>query len=90
MQCPRCGYQLEHHITERQQLALDALRAVTFRMGGRRPGTLAIAMEMGYSTRWAFQFLRDLEEIGVVSRPDGPRSGWSVVKEPHQHLALAA
>lgn len=89
--CPRCGYKLESHITERQQGALSALRRVTFRMGGIRPSTLAIAMEMGYSVRWAYQYLKDLEELGYVSRPEGPRSGWSAVKEQqHTHLAVAA
>ena len=77
-QCPNCGYQLEIPITERQHRALDALRTVEMRQGGRYATTQAVALEMGYSTRWAYQFLRDLEELEIIARPDGPRSGWHV------------
>lgn len=84
--CPHCGGTLANDITERQQKTLDAIRAVTFRLGGSKPGTLAVAMEIGYSIRWAYQFLRDLEELGYVHRPDGLRSGWAIVKqEPRTH-----
>ena len=76
MRCPNCGYRLDPQLTERQHRALDALRAVEMRQGGRYVSTQAVALEMGYSVRWAYQFLRDLEELGAIGRPDGPRSGW--------------
>jgi DNA-binding IscR family transcriptional regulator len=74
--CPNCGFELETPITERQQRALDALRAIERRQGGRYASTEAVAQEMGYSNRWAWQHLHDLEELEVIARPDGPRSGW--------------
>lgn len=74
--CPNCGYQLETPLTERQHRALKALQAVERRQGGRYASTEAVAQEIGYSNRWAWQYLHDLEELGVIARPDGPRSGW--------------
>jgi DNA-binding IscR family transcriptional regulator len=90
--CPQCGYTYDFRppvetLPDREQKALRCLRVVIQRAGGRLPSTPAVALEMGYSSRWAYEFLRSLENKGYVHRPDGPRSGWAVVKE-HDHMAI--
>jgi Mn-dependent DtxR family transcriptional regulator len=88
--CAICGQvyeESESDLPDREQKALKALRAAIQRNGGRHGTTLAVALDMGYSIRWACEFLRRLEDKGYVHRPDGPRSGWAVVKE-HEHMAI--
>lgn len=91
MNCPKCGGNrwqclychyvgpLEYPLIAREELALAALARVIGRNGGIKPSTLAVACEMRYSPRWAYETLRALERKGRVSRPDGPRSGWTIV-----------
>ena len=85
--CAMCGRPWQDQPTERESLALAALRRVTRR--SPQPSTLAVAMEMEYSTRWAYEFLHRLEERGYVCRPDGPRSGWAETAIGRR-IALAA
>ena len=89
MRCPNCGHDLaETALTEREQRALAALRIAIQRGGGRYPTTLAVAHQMNYSKRWAYEFLRRLEELGFVHRPDGPKSGWAITHNGEHHVRL--
>lgn len=90
MNCPKCGGNrwkclhcgrsgtLEYPLIVREEVALAALARVLARNGGIKPSTLAVACEMRYSPRWAYETLRALERKGLVARPDGPRSGWAI------------
>ncbi len=49
----------------------------------RRPiSTLAISMMVGWPERTVRHYLSIAEQVGLVERPNGPKSGWAVKPVP--------
>ena len=75
-------------LTEKQQLVRNAVESLR-RQLSRSPTAVEIGVHVGYSDRWVRYQLTALEQLDVVCRPNGKRSGWSL-KSDHVGLILAA
>lgn len=94
--CPRCKltYDIDPSelvpLTDAEQVVFDALRLC---QNGHPVKTRIIADVAGYTMRWTQVQLKALERRQLVTRPNGPKSGWYI---PHRaehrilHLFQAA
>ena len=57
---------------------LDRLGQAARRNSGRPVATKALMVDLGVDTWNIWYHLRQLEERGLVHRPEGPKSGWTV------------
>jgi hypothetical protein len=87
IRCPVCGTPLdlaELNLTSRQQKIRDVIERLRRELG-RFPYSWEIAVEINYTDRFVRYELVEMEQAGVVCRPHGPRSGWTLKKE---HLTV--
>lgn len=80
IRCPECGAKLdlaEMGLSERQRQIRDVIERLK-RQSGKWPPAWQIGVEMKYSDRMMRYELKHMEHLGVVFRPNGPRSGWAV------------
>lgn len=88
MRCPVCGTKLdlvELSLTARQRQIRDVVEHLGHTQGGPVP-TKAIAVQVGYAPTTIRPELSTLEKMGILCRPNGPKSGWALRKE---QIALA-
>lgn len=90
LRCPNCHILLDITdlvpLNEHQRETLEAVRAIARREFRGVASTKAVAGQISYSERWALIWLRNLEQLGLVHRPRGKKSGW-VAKE-HAHTIV--
>jgi len=91
LRCPNCGIKLdieELALTERQRTIRTAVEEIE-RDTAKPARTLAIAEHVGYAPTTIKPDLAHMEQVGILCRPDGPKSGWSL-KKKHLRLVRAA
>lgn len=93
LRCPNCGIKLdiaELALSERQRAIREAIEVIE--RDTKKPArTEAIAVMVDYAPSTIKPDLRFMasDEIGVLCRPNGPKSGWSL-KKSHLRLVRAA
>jgi DNA-binding IscR family transcriptional regulator len=92
MRCPNCHAELDITdlvpLNERQRETLMAVRQIARRDFRGVAKTSAVAVDLGYSERWTLIWLRNLEQLGLVERPRGKKSGWRSKEGAHTLVQL--
>jgi predicted transcriptional regulator len=88
MRCPVCGTRLgiakqDVVLTTRQRQVRDAI--VHLKRQSIKPTCRSIGVHLGVSYGTVYSELQVLEQLELVHRPDGPRSGYAL---PQEEIAL--
>jgi len=92
MKCPSCGSDLDITdlvpLNEHQRETLEAVRECARNDIRGTASTVGVAARIGYTERWAREWLKALEQLGLVYRPRGKKSGWKTREEHHTLVQL--
>lgn len=88
MICPRCHYRIQPELTARQRQVLRAIRAEQASARQATAATAAVARRCWMSITSTKRVLSLLEHLGMVDRPQGPKSGWAVTDDAELPVQL--
>lgn len=91
--CNHCGHRIDMEAQLDDDRLINTLKAVRRiqRNGGKgTASTKAVAARINYSTRWTLEWLGRLEELELIHRPRGPKSGWAAVQAVRLEVVQAA